>query len=460
MPRPGTDSYSLATRVYFSDPADTSHWLNHNFSRSGSTLLYVTGPLHISNVFIQSVSAVRSLTQRDAPYIKSPTFINLVESFVGKVAILNSRGERHYRERRLVSPTLRHDFIVAHLQKSIYAEGHKICDQFSHMTGGFDPSNIIRSGTLRVIAEACFGSDFFNDKTFNRLLELYNQSLEINIFPTFLRTMFVGFPVKLPLHWISRAEQAKVDLQAYVRSLSKTLRLLNAKDENVSRHSFLSHISVDSDPDQQLSPDEKTSAVLTFLIAGQATTMVAVSWVLYMLGQHTDWQERIHDEIEGKIDDMGELSQLPILNAVIKEVLRLYPPLQDIGRQVQNPDGPGIVLDGHFLPNGTNINVAILALQTRKDVWGSDALDFKPSRWLGDNAAQMHRDAKFMWATFWFGMHGCIGQRLAMLEITVFVALVVKSFKISVDHRNDGVPRRQGNNSAPINMKLHVKRRV
>lgn len=141
--------------------------------------------------------------------------------------------------------------------------------------------------------------------------------------------------------------------------------------------------------------DELLGTVLSFLLAGQATTTLSVSWALYILSQNPDLQRRLHASLtsnpsissKSNTDEcLNALYEHSLLDGFVKEIIRLYPPLNFILRTVDSDKDGGASLEGVFLPNGTTLRIPVLALQTRPDIWGDDALDFRPERWMAEHA--------------------------------------------------------------------------
>jgi len=117
--------------------------------------------------------------------------------------------------------------------------------------------------------------------------------------------------------------------------------------------------------------------------------------------------------------------KLPYLQAVVKEGIRIHPPVTDQMPKRVPKGGDTVVVDGVpvFLPGGTNIGYAAWPLHTRKDIFGPDAQEFRPERWLleEDTArlALMNRTHELI---FGYGKYQCLGKPVALMEIgkTVF----------------------------------------
>jgi cytochrome P450 len=124
-----------------------------------------------------------------------------------------------------------------------------------------------------------------------------------------------------------------------------------------------------------------------------------------------------------------EARELPYLQAVIKEGLRIFPPGTGLMAKKVPPEGDKI--NGVFLPAGTKIGVNMWALLRRKDVFGNDSDVFRPERWLGaspENLQKMEAVSELVWG---YGKYVCLGKSVALIELSkifVEVSLHLRSF--------------------------------
>jgi cytochrome P450 len=124
--------------------------------------------------------------------------------------------------------------------------------------------------------------------------------------------------------------------------------------------------------------------------------------------------------------------ELPYLSAVIDESLRTHPaaglPLERI-----TPAG-GIQLSDFFVPGGTNIGCSAWTLHLDKDLWGQDADEWRPERWLEASEGKKAEMKNSMFA-FGAGSRTCIGKNISYLEMYKLVPAVLRSFDVGVFFR-------------------------
>ncbi|KAH7014186.1 cytochrome P450 [Microdochium trichocladiopsis] len=191
-----------------------------------------------------------------------------------------------------------------------------------------------------------------------------------------------------------------------------------------------------ADPDN-FTKDHVKSGCLVNIAAGSDTTSISLSAVLYYLLKRPATMAKLRAEIDDATD-RGELAenptykqsqQMPYLQAVIKEALRMHPatglPLE---REV--PEG-GATIAGQFFPQGTIVSVSIWVAHRDRGVFGQDADEFSPERWLQNDAETIARMNRF-WMPFGVGSRTCLGRHISMLEMCKLLPLLVRDFDFSL----------------------------
>ncbi|EWZ29180.1 cytochrome P450 [Fusarium oxysporum Fo47] len=178
--------------------------------------------------------------------------------------------------------------------------------------------------------------------------------------------------------------------------------------------------------------------LLTFLATGHETTASALTWACYLLTKHPESQERLRDEIgdalpedmdnASAVDLAGILEQLPYLNGIMHETLRLYPTVPMTMRQAVRDTRIG----NQFIPEGTDIIVSIWYINRSPEIWGPDAAEFRPERWIAEDGKPNQNggaSSNYNFLTFLHGPRNCIGQGFAKAEMRCLLATMVRSFE-------------------------------
>uniref|UniRef100_S4R6H0 Uncharacterized protein n=1 Tax=Petromyzon marinus TaxID=7757 RepID=S4R6H0_PETMA len=206
----------------------------------------------------------------------------------------------------------------------------------------------------------------------------------------------------------------------------------------------------------RLSLPEIYSNTTDILLAGVDTTSNTLSWSLYHLAQMPALQEALCREVNAvvpgdAVPGIDEVARMPLLKAVIKETLRLYPVVFQNARCIVDD---GVVLGGYSLPKGTNLSLCQYVLSMDGDVFPNPR-EFQPQRWL--RGKKTH---PFAYIPFGFGLRGCVGRRIAELEMHLCLARFVKTFEMMPEPGAKKVlPKTRGVlvPSTPINLLLRER---
>ncbi|KAF8203351.1 cytochrome P450 [Pholiota molesta] len=167
--------------------------------------------------------------------------------------------------------------------------------------------------------------------------------------------------------------------------------------------------------------------VLTFLGAGHETTASGLAWTLWLLAKNPASQQRLREEVapvfaDGARPGYRELKDLQWLDCVVQESLRVMPPVPMTFRQAAKTD----YIDGVLVPKGTIFYVPIRVINTWKEVWGDDAEEFKPARWL--NLPPKY-SATTSTLSFIVGPHACIGKTMSIVEMKAVLGALISNFE-------------------------------
>lgn len=111
----------------------------------------------------------------------------------------------------------------------------------------------------------------------------------------------------------------------------------------------------------------------------------------------------------------SEARKLPYLQAVIKEGLRIHPPVT--GLMLKDVPPAGDTVNGHFVPAGTKLGYCAFGLCWDPKLWGEDARVFRPERWLDCSAEERRRNEANLDLVFGYGRWQCLGKSVAQIEL-------------------------------------------
>jgi cytochrome P450 len=187
-----------------------------------------------------------------------------------------------------------------------------------------------------------------------------------------------------------------------------------------------------------LNEEEAAAETLVQIVAGSDTSASTIRAVtLYILSN-----PRVYQKLQAEIDEaiaMAKISspvkdaegrQLPYLQAVIKEGLRMMPPAAGALFKQVPPEGDTI--DGKFIPGGTQLGSNVMAIHRSKRIYGPDAEIYRPERWLEAEGEQLARMNSTVDLIFHYGKFQCPGKGVAWMEFNkIFVEVCLMSEHLS-----------------------------
>ncbi|XP_023989903.1 cytochrome P450 4F2 isoform X6 [Physeter macrocephalus] len=189
-----------------------------------------------------------------------------------------------------------------------------------------------------------------------------------------------------------------------------------------------------------LSDEDIRAEADTFMFEGHDTTASGLSWVLYNLAKHPEYQERCRQEVQELLRDRepkeiewDDLAQLPFLTMCIKESLRLHPPVTVISRRCTQDT---VLPDGRVIPKGVICLISIFGTHHNPSVWPDPGV-YDPFRFDPEN---IKGRSPLAFIPFSAGPRNCIGQSFAMTEMKVVLALTLLRFRVLPDTEE---PRRK-----------------
>ncbi|XP_035301477.1 cytochrome P450 4F2 isoform X4 [Cricetulus griseus] len=206
---------------------------------------------------------------------------------------------------------------------------------------------------------------------------------------------------------------------------------------------FIDVLLLSKDEDgKELSDEDIRAEADTFMFRGHDTTASGLSWILYNLAKHPEYQERCRQEvqelfkgresmdIEWSCDVFlrDDLAQLPFLTMCIKESLRLHPPVTVISRCCTQDIG---LPDGRVIPKGVVCIINIFTTHHNPTVW-PDPEVYDPFRFDPENVKNR---SPLAFIPFSAGPRNCIGQTFAMNEMKVVLALTLLRFRVLPDDK-------------------------
>ncbi|KAL3417868.1 Isotrichodermin C-15 hydroxylase 4 [Phlyctema vagabunda] len=213
-------------------------------------------------------------------------------------------------------------------------------------------------------------------------------------------------------------------------------------EKDSERPDFMSFI-VEANEEKGMSVEEMYVASQVLISAGSETTATALVGATYLLLENPETFEQLKTEVRERFQEEKEITiqstkELPYLNAVLEETLRLCPP--GPGTFPRTVPMPGKMVCGQFVPGGYSVGVHQLSTN-RSPLNFTEPESFRPERWLGN--ARFKDDKKSAMQPFSFGPRNCIGKNLAMAELRIIISRVIWNFDMKLPSESSGWLDRQ-----------------
>nr|AAP79889.1 cytochrome P450 [Colacogloea retinophila] len=219
-----------------------------------------------------------------------------------------------------------------------------------------------------------------------------------------------------------------------LRNDDKRAALLAKKDAKVPSDLLTMFMTARYDDSRPLSRVEIRDAIINLLLAGRDTTAQSLTWALYRLVDNPAHQRLVREEICGQLAGGTEPVTLENVKNLVQtqaahlESLRLHPPVPRIVKQAVKDDA--LPNGGPLIKAGEFIRLSDWALGRNEEVWGADAKEWKPSRWIDDEGRPIQYS---QWKAHFFngGPRICLGKSLATLEGVAVIANLLHRYNIA-----------------------------
>ncbi len=389
-------------------------------------------------VYISDPQGIKEILTQDKNLFKSAAGGGFLSTLLGDNSLLFLQGERHQRERRLLTPPFHGERLQSYANL-IYSITDEVTKKLE-MNQAFNVRAIMQEITLKVILKAVFG--ITEGERYQQLEDLLKAWL--SFFDSPANAAIIFFPV-LQKDWGSWSPwgrflriKAKIDDLIYAEITERR------QQENYGGNDILTLLMLAKDEaGNPMSDQELHDELLTLLIAGHETTASSLTWALYWIHYCPDVAEKLrsHFSILEHNNDLLDIIKLPYLDAVCSETLRIYPViLTTFLRILQTP----LDLMGYQFKPGTAFAPAIYLVHHRDDIYPNPK-QFRPERFLE------RQFSPYEYFPFGGGSRRCIGMELAKMEMKIVIFTILSTYQLKLRSSRPLKPVRRGLTVAPPN---------
>ena len=341
--------------------------------------------------------------------------------------LVNSDGEYWKQQRKLATPAFHTKRIQTYADTMIKHTNNAI--QSWQSGRQYDMAREMMKLTLGIVSETLFGADVHGIE--DRVGDVITVTQEMAN-----RKMAPG--ITLP-NWLPTPRRL-TELRAIQELRDLIMGIIRSRRESdEDRGDLLSMLLMagDEDGNGRMSDEQVYDEAVTLFVAGYETTANALAWTLYLLSKNPDAQTQLVAEIDtvlqGRTPRLEDLRQLTYTEMVIRESMRIHPPLWSIIREAVEE-----ITVGHFtIPVGSTILFSPHVTH-RDPRWFAEPDRFIPERF---SEGWEKRIPKYAYFPFGAGPRFCIGQSFAMMEAQLILAMITQRCQLTLVPGQEIVPQ-------------------
>ena len=413
-----------------------------NLGLNGEPQVIISNPQGIQEIFTTDTN---KLDAGNPKLLEGDSGERYNRAFLGGQSVVNFDGDRHKQRRKLLMPHFHGDRMRNYGE--IIRDITKLQTSKYKINQSFSVRSLTQAISFQVILKAVFGLE--DGERYDQINKLLTKRLEGG--KSIFRILLLLFPI-LQKNWGPLSPWGRLK-----RNQKQIDELIYAEiDERLahnyqSRTDMLSLMMTARDENGEAMKDvELRDELMTLLFTGHETTANSLAWALYWIHHLPEVREQLLQELDGlgENPDPNVIYQLPYLDAVCKETLRIYPPaVMAFGRRVLSP----VQIMGYEFEPGTILSPCIYLTHHREDIYPQPK-QFRPERFLERQFSASE------YLPFGGGNRICLGMAFAKFEMKLVLATILSNWELDLVNNNPVKPVRRGLLFAPSeNLRMIVK---
>lgn len=384
----------------------------------GDVAMIQAGPRRIICI-ADPLAAQHVVVENPRNYSKQTRGYDNLRKMLGN-GLVTSEGSFWLRQRRISQPSFHREKIGAMSAVIARDADEMVATWAARLQRGepFDFASEMMKLTMRIIGEMLFSLDVSgaSDTAGGAINEMVHQAVQRTV-------SLINFPLPVPTPMNVRFGKAKRTLDELIYGIIRERRVGVAKPDVLS----MLLETVDEETGERMNDEQLRDELLTLFAAGHETTSMLLSWTLHALLDNPHVEEKLRAELS-HVQSIEQIVRAPYLDVVLKESLRLYPPVWMIARAAENDDVIPTTGGAQWrIRKGEMVFVAQWTIHRHPKLW-SDPLRFDPARFLDDTSPGRHKYAYF---PFLGGPRKCIGDQLAVLEAKIILTKVLQAARFT-----------------------------
>lgn len=360
-------------------------------------------------------------------------------------------GEKWQHQRKLASyefsTKVLRDFSSVVFRKKAAKLANKIAEM-GRTAAAMDLQDLLMKSTMDSIFKVGFGVELDTLSGTDEIGVAFSRAFDESNYIIFRRYVDVFWRAKRFLN-VGLEAQLKRNLKVIDEFVFQLIQLkreqMEIRDEDETKEDILSRFVLVSQKDATMNDRYLRDIILNFLIAGKDTSANTLSWFFYMMCKNPLVQEKIVSDIKeitefdcgASIDEFAcslseeVLNKMHYLHAALAETLRLFPAVPLDGKFAKEDDE---LPDGFKVKKGDGITYLAYSMGRMTYLWGEDADEFRPERWLHNGVFQPESSFKFV--SFNAGPRICLGKDFAYTQMKILAATLLHFFKFKLEDQS------------------------
>ncbi|KAH6837684.1 hypothetical protein C2S53_018947 [Perilla frutescens var. hirtella] len=327
--------------------------------------------------------------------------------------VSSSKGQKWANMRKLASNVFHSESLKNMIPAMITSVETMLEKWKKHENKEIEVFEEFRMLASEIISKTAFGSSYLEGRNiFDTLMKLAllvsRNAHKINLFST------------------DRDELESEKLEKRIRD--SIIQIITKREhEEISRTDFLAKLleaNKDKNKSSRISMEDIVDECKTFYFAGHETATSLLSWTVLLLAINQEWQDKARKEVTESFGQTNPTSD-DIMNMIIEESLRLYPPVPVIKRKVEKQ----VKLGNLILPPETLLYISPLALHHDPNIWGDDVHLFKPER-FAEGIVKATNNNPVAFLPFGFGPRTCLGLNFAIVEAKIALSMILQRYRL------------------------------
>jgi cytochrome P450 len=378
-------------------------------------LFVAKSPLLSPVYFVTDPQLSYELLVKQSPPLAKPKLIRrAMQSSFGN-GLFTSEGEFWRKQRKLMQPVFHHGRIGRFAERMVQHTEQWLAARQDGEILLIDEE--MHALTFTIVVDALFSTEGADTAVVAQAMHDLGQGLNAQS----KSILLIALPDWAPLPALQQKRRGSQTLARLVQTMIAERRALG---EATSPPDLLSMLlfTRDADTGEQMSDQQIQDELVTLFIAGHETTAVLLAWVWVLLTKHPEVVVQLHEELDGVLNGraptLADLPQLPIVEGIVKETLRLYPPAWLLFRELAEP----LVVEAGIMAAGSMVFLFPYTVQ-RDGRYFDNPTAFQPERWSDGFERGLPKGTFF---PFGMGPRICIGNGFASMEAQLLLATIAQ----------------------------------